>query len=815
MPEESTLAPEAQPEAQQPPRFIDKTLRVINDGPRVFFRAAMISLAVSSVAAIAIAFSVRRAGTLHGPQRDIVVTALVVLCLVVVASLAAMWRGGHLWLDRVIRPEQRSVIWLALAVWAPFLLLVAYYAARATLPPSQQWIAFGFDDKRWETAAYLLAALAPMLLLVAAARVLEVARELPATWRSWFTSLAPRRAVREASAGATAAAARSASAESASVDSASAEIRATDDEAAATAAGRRRWLHVSAAIRVPAGVVTALGLAYYFCGPPWYLNKSAGAVGIGFQEDVFLGGMQAISRGGVPYIGPAAEQYGPGAQYLSYLYMRHIATFSLVGFRESWAAFEWVGASILFVILFLALGYVRGFLAVLLTALVYPGLQNIGFFPGHSYTGFFGWASPLRYVGAIGLILLLPAAIKRCPRWPGLLGAGVLGLMWGAMCYMAQENLLAGVVGMLAIAVLLLLSGTSTWRPVWSALVSVLVGAVLVWLPVLYFYASKGLLGRFVYLYFLLPRAVAEGYSNSPYGGTKLGTNEMAMSDPWRTLFYAIPIVLAIIAILAIVQFRPFRIARDWSSQRIMFVALTVTTILLYQGALLRSDESHLMGTLLIFPAFEVMAITALPRLAGVRRLSIMIPAGVALAAAALLLLPLSAIKPARIESWAEAPFLDRTRLAADPVGGTPHGLAARRIGTGLIGAGHCCQRSYWSMEKFARFMDGIHKIVGDRTAYVEGFPDGYPGIVYFLADLTPADTPLDLDTMVLDKQQMNAYLDTFRTSVLPHVQALLTFRLGPETEAFLHRYPDAARIKLSYEARPYWVLLARGHPAR
>jgi hypothetical protein len=806
VPEESTLAPEAQPEAQQPLRFIDKTLRVINDGPRVFFRAAMISLAVSSVAAIAIAFSVRRAGTLHGPQRDIVTTALVVLCVVVVASLAAIWRRGHLWLDRLIRPEQRSVIWLALAVWAPFLLLVAYYAARATLPPSQQWIAFGYDDKRWETAAYLLAALAPMLLLVAAARVLEVARSRPATWRSWFTGLVPRRAGPKASPGST-----GVSAEPASAASASAEVQTTDEEAAALAADRRRWFRVPGFIRIPAGVVTALGLAYYFCGPPWYLNKSAGAVGIGFQEDVFLGGMQAISRGGVPYIGPAAEQYGPGAQYLSYLYMRHISTFSLVGFRESWAAFEWIGASILFVILFLALGYVRGLLAVLLTALVYPGLQNIGFLPGQSYTGFFGWASPLRYVGAIGLILLLPAAIKRCPRWPGLLGAGVLGLMWGAMCYMAQENLLAGVVGMLAIAVLLLLSGTSTWRSVWSALVSVVIGALVAWAPVLYFYTHRGLLGRFVYLYFLLPRAVAEGYSNSPYGGTKLGTNEMALSDPWRLLFYSIPIVLAIVAILAVVQFRPFRIARDWSSQRIMFVAVTVTTILLYQGALLRSDESHLMGTLLIFPAFEVMAVTVLPRLAGVRRIWIMIPAGIALAAAAALLLPLSAVKPAKIGSWAEAPYLDRNRLAADPSGPVPAAdkVAELRLGTGLIGAPHCCQRSYWSMLKFAEFMGGIHKIVGNRTAYIEGFPNGYPGIVYFVADLKPAQTPLDLDTMVLTEQQMTAYQHTFRTSVLPHVQALLTFRLGaPETVAFLQRYPHAREIRLWYEGKPYWVIL-------
>ena len=91
---------------------------------------------------------------------------------------------------------------------------------------------------------------------------------------------------------------------------------------------RAAWRGLARApvIRATAGILTAIAIAWYLYGPPWYLS-GPGASGIGFQEDVFLNGFQAISKGAVPYVGPASVQYGPGAQLLSYLYMRHIGTF--------------------------------------------------------------------------------------------------------------------------------------------------------------------------------------------------------------------------------------------------------------------------------------------------------------------------------------------------------------------------------------------------------------------------------------------------------------------------------------------------------
>src|ERR1700722_3491734 len=357
-----------EPLAPKTPGALGRALRAVDSGPRAFGRAALASLAATRVLLMAVALSVRPRGVLPQPQREVLLAGLAGLALAAVLVLAsACWPAGKRTslLDRVAAPDQRAAIWLGLACWFPALLVAAYYRARSAFPPSVHWIAFGYLDKRWVAAGYLICALLPMLLLVAAARVLAVGRQHPASWRAWLVALG-RPGIAEAPAGLNGdSATRPAEAAPA------ARIRSR--QAALTSVLGSRY------VRVAAGILTAVAIAWYFYGPPWYLGKAAGQVGIGDQEDVFLSGLQAISKGATPYIGPASVQYGPGTQLLSYLYMRHIGTFSVVGFRESWALFEWAGASIFFVVLFLALGYSRGLAATLMTALIYPALQLVGF----------------------------------------------------------------------------------------------------------------------------------------------------------------------------------------------------------------------------------------------------------------------------------------------------------------------------------------------------------------------------------------------------------------------------------------------------
>lgn len=742
-------------------RALEWVLGVVDAGPGPLYRGAVVSLAATAVLTIVIGLVVRPAGPLPRSQTVLIGGALAALCFIGALAVASRWwptSSRVRLLDRAAAPSTRAEIWLALAVWFPTLLVPAYLKALGTVPPSVQWIAYGYLDKRWESTAYLLGTLAPMLLLVAAARVLAVGRGHPRSWRAWLRGVTAMGRVTEVT---------------------------------APSVGR------ATVLRVGLGVASAVALAYYFYGPPWYLDRYTGV--IDYHEDIHFGGLQAMAKGHVPYIGPAAIQYGPGAQLLSYLYMQHVGTFSVLGARESWALFHWLGATIFCVAVFLGLGYVRGLVASLAAALIYPTLQLFGFEPGGTWGGFFGWANILRYAGAFALLLLLPAVIRRCPSRHGLAAGAALGFLWGASSYVAQENLLGGVLGVVALAALLLLGRTPSALAVGTALLAVLAGFALVWLPALGYYAIQGVLDRFVWLYFFVPLAVASGYSNTPFSE--------GLPSPWGPMFYMFPFVLAALALLSVLRFRPFGIDIEWSSARTLLVTTLVTTIALYSGALLRSDTPHLIGTMLPVPALLIVVATTLPRLVGARRRATLLVAGAALAGVAFVLVPLSAFESAG--SRLEAPYLDRQRLAEEPRPVTPTTAAGVRVGVGLADAPICCMQSTASMPAFVLLMDRIHAIVGDRVTYVVDFPDAYPGLIYFVADLDPAPIPLEKFTMTLTQPQRLAFLADFDEQVLPQTEALLTSSLSAdETRSFLRRYNNARQITLSYRGEPYYVML-------
>ena len=185
--------------------------------------------------------------------------------------------------------------------------------------------------------------------------------------------------------------------------------------------------------------------------------------------------------------------------------------------------------------------------------------------------------------------------------------------------------------------------------------------------------------------------------------------------------------------------------------------------------------------------------------------------AGAAIVVASFAILPPHAYQPSVLRAQAIAPYQDRQRLAAEPDPPEPATAAARRVGRGLADISQCCRRDSEAMGQFIALMNRIHAIIGKRTTYVVGFPGGYTGAVYFVADLKPAPVPMDLKTMVFTTAQRRTYMSAFRTSVLPQTKALVTQHLdATEAQAFLQRYPNARKVTLTYYDRPYYVLLAR-----
>jgi hypothetical protein len=338
------------------------------------------------------------------------------------------------------------------------------------------------------------------------------------------------------------------------------------------------------------------------------------------------------------------------------------------------------------------------------------------------------------------------------------------------------------------------------------ALITTLGGFLLIWTPVLAYYADHGQLGQFLRQYLLFPEAVAAGINDTPWQGSSQA------ASLFTPMFHALPFVLAVLALLTCLQVRPFRIATEWSRERVILVATVVTTILLYQGVLLRSDVSHLTGTLLMVPAVVIMTGAVLPRLFSAQRRVTVAIAGTALIVASFVLLPVSAFTWTSVRTAAEVPYLDRQQHAAAPRSTTPVTLAGMRVGPGLNGAALCCQGAPVSMGDFVHLMERIHVIVGHHPAYVANFHGAYSGLVYFAADLNPVPiASYEYDGSTLTQPEMRAYLTDFRVRVLPHTWAVLTFTTTtPEARYFLQRYPGARQVKLRYDKQDYFVLLRR-----
>jgi hypothetical protein len=332
----------------------------------------------------------------------------------------------------------------------------------------------------------------------------------------------------------------------------------------------------------------------------------------------------------------------------------------------------------------------------------------------------------------------------------------------------------------------------------------VLAGFLLIWTPVLAVYAAHGQLAEFLRQYFLFPQAVAAGANDTPWGGFQ------HTPSPYTHMFYALPFLLAALALLTVVRVRPLRIATEWPRERALLVVTVLATALLYEGVLLRSDTSHLTGTELMVPALAVATATVLPRLLGIQWRAAATAGTVALFAASFVLLPRQTYTWASVRSWAEAPYLDRQQLAAAaPAPREPVTTAGLRVGPGLADAAQCCQGAPVPMSDFTRLMERIHTIVGDRTAYVANFHSAYPGLVYFGADLNPAPVSSDPYSSIETEQELKAYLADFRTRVLPQTQAVLTYTVkAPEAGYFLRRYPGARRVTLRFAGQPYYILL-------
>jgi hypothetical protein len=736
----------------------------IRSGPRAILPLVLACLLVAAGAAVLILTIEPAAGSHPALNEWVRGVAAGICALAGIAFLVSQLRrsarsaaaGGSTASDQGV-----VTMLLSAAVLSLLLLVPIYLLAARTHPPTEHWIGYGFFDKRWLVATFLLGGIGAMIVITAVARVVGAAADNPASWRAWAgSSFAPA----------------TAPAPGISISSIS----------------LRRTL-----------LLTGLGIALgaYFFGPPWHPSLAP----VNIHETPMMAGVQGIANGATPYIDAAAVQYGPGSELIHYLYL-HTFGFNIENFRESTVLLYWLGATIFFVIVLLRLPPRVALITCLVSILVFPTLQMVSFQPNGSVdaaidrlrdsaTGVWGWPNAMRYIGVFAAAMLFPAVAAMKGRRSARLAGVALGLFLGLSAYVSQENLVGSLLAIGVLAALLILSQTIPARMLARALVSTGSGFAVVAVAVLGYYAVNGHLARFLELYYLIPPAVAAGYSDTVfYGG---------FGGHWGHLYYVLPFFLGLLCVLSLIRLHPFRIAREWSRERVLLVSSLVAACISFTGAFLRSDPSHLVNTMLAVPVALVLAVAYLPRLLGIKTAGRCILTGLALAALPLALLPLTQIRNAgnRI-AWPldrfdyRSPAIDWQRANADTI-------AAQRLGSVLHTPQQwCCTRFRFpvSMREFAGIINRLHALVGDRRVYVANFIDGLqPGAAYFLADLKPAPTNLEPYTMVMNERLLNEFLSYYRAHLSDVHAIVAVFPDIPEVRMFEAAYPNYRRTEIPY----------------
>jgi hypothetical protein len=705
-----------------------RAIAAINAGPVALVPVvAVLALVVGGVALLVLGQAANGAG--RWVARGVAAAGVVALVAWFVA-----------WRRRPPRPagELATAALLAAAIVLVALLVPVYFLVARTHPPDVVWNHFGFLDRRWLTSLFMIATAGSALALASAAQVAAVARREPPSWRAWLAGVFPGRGSGEP----------------------------------AAAPPRRR-------ARTALCLLAGAAFAAYFFAPPWHLADTP----IDYHEALTMGGVQAVREGSLPYLDAASVQYGPLAQLANVAYVGLADRVSVDGFREVTLLFQWLAATLFACALAVRVRPVVAVVTALAAVLAFPTLQTFEIDAAGMFSGFWGWTDALRYAGVFVLAMAFPAVAARAAVMPVRLRAAALGAGWGVLCLVAQENLIGGVLVLAILSVLLVVTDTIGRRPVARTLGWIALGFALVAIAACAYYAADGRLGRFAEFYWLVPRAVARGYSNTPFPNATYGR-----------LFYGVPLLLAGLLVAALLAGHPLRVAREWSDRRIVLVSALIAAVVSHLGALTRSDAPHLVNTELALPAAVCIAAFDLPALLGARRARSRWVGGIAIALAAVAVLPFTqrVLDPARTPDKLARPLIarvappdSRPRPAAIPQGS----IAAARIGNETLQQRTCCTKTHVRMADLVRYMDRLHAVVGDRRVYVDD-----PGLVtapvaYFLADLRPAAFRQDYGTMVLNSDIRKVWLRDFRARA-PKMQAIVTtdpHRTAPRIWAQAH----------------------------
>jgi hypothetical protein len=542
-----------------------------------------------------------------------------------------------------------------------------------------------------------------------------------------------------------------------------------------------------------AGSLVVVAAAWLFAGPPW--NVAHHHRPIDFHEQVHLGPLQAIDKGITPFVGPAATQYGPGSQLLTYGYMKAVGGFTVVGYRETTLLFNLV-TLIAVGLLAVWLIDVPSALLVMVIALTFSPLSFFRPESDGTFGGAYGWGNALRYLGAL---IVVPIAVQRAfanaaGRFSPVHLA--LGAAWGLSAWVAQENLTSTLAGLMLSMSVLWLGGAISFHRLRQVALSMFVGFVAVWTPVVLYYLFHGELAAFVGNYFRVAAAITRGFQNTWW------TEGPGLYPAYRYT----PFMVAVIAILTVWDLRRLE-RRTITPAHARLLSFTAVLAACYLTVLYRSDSSHLANTLLPLPFVLVLAFRDLPSwVARSPLVALAMRAGVV--AVALWLYPLA---PTLSDIYATLikPSLTRFQTVLPTPATTQQAGVAFDRATQYLQDEPLVVAGSVPMRQFLEEATALHELVGNRRTYLAGMGSVYTGLVYFMADLTPVPGLLERETMQINRDMEIAVVgDLMR--LVDNVECLMVREMEmEEAKVFLKAHPNARIEQRPLAGRPVFVLLA------
>ena len=542
-------------------------------------------------------------------------------------------------------------------------------------------------------------------------------------------------------------------------------------------------------IRIVAGLLGLVLMCWYIAGPPWHLDRNLRSVE--WHEQVHYGGLQAISKGYLPSVGPAATAYGPGSQVLTYTLMRLNQSFDLMSFRSAWAAEHFLAVFIIGTVAYVSLGPVLA-IAAMWIALAYSPLSFYYWNGDGSFTGFWGWANTLRYCGPM---IVVPALAHIGVVGGRTITIVLLGAAWGVASWVAQDSFTTTATATALLASLLWLTDTASSSTIIRMLGCLLIGFTCVVGLILVYYALHGAAGELLSNYFAFPRAIVAGLGNSWWPA-----NEAASPD--RISYYLMLPFLLACGVCTLWQLATMSVVVPLDVERARFLAYLSVQFACYQSVLFTSDTTHLTSVMIALPFIAVLGVVDLPKwLASTvtGRWTVRI----AFVAASLVIFPM-------LKAAADVgAVLHHARPHHVPFSPPPRELLVGRtrplLGDGLMFVGG----DVVTVGEMRAFAADLQTLVGTRQAYVERIDWIAGGFIAFVADLTPAPHPSSGDLLTLN--------DTIRLEVADHIRshpadyaAFIGGSLdGPQARAFSDTHPEAIRITRMVGQSKVYILLS------